>query len=30
MGMRNEYDNQPQPGVDRWDTRYFITVGYDF
>ena len=29
VGMRNEYDAQPQPGVERLDTLYFLNLVYD-
>lgn len=29
LGMRNAYDAQPQPGIDRLDTLYFLNLVYD-
>jgi putative salt-induced outer membrane protein YdiY len=28
-GMRNEYNNEPRPGVDRLDTTYFLNLVYE-
>ncbi len=30
IGMRNEFDNIPRPGVDRLDTYYFLSLVMDF
>jgi putative salt-induced outer membrane protein len=29
LGVRNEYDAAPQPGVERLDTFYFLNLAYD-
>ena len=29
LGMRNEYDGDPQPGIDYLDTSYFLNLVYD-
>ena len=29
MGMRNEYDPMPQPGVESLDTFYFVNMVWD-
>lgn len=29
-GMRNDYDGNPQPGVENLDTTYFLNLVYDF
>ena len=30
MGVTNEYDNDPQPGVDHLDTKYTLNLVYDW
>lgn len=30
LGVRNEYDALPQPGIERLDTSYFTTLTYDW
>lgn len=30
VGIRNQYDSSPQPGVKKLDTTYFINFGYSF
>jgi len=30
LGMRNEYDANPQPGIENLDTYYFLNVVYDW
>ncbi len=29
VGMKNEYDSMPQPGIDRLDTSYFLNLVFD-
>jgi putative salt-induced outer membrane protein YdiY len=29
LGVRNEYDSEPQPGIDKLDTFYFLNFVYD-
>ena len=30
MGVKNDYDAQPRPGIERLDTTYFLNLAYDF
>lgn len=30
LGVRNQYDSSPQPGIEKLDTTYFLNLGYDF
>jgi hypothetical protein len=28
--MKNSYDSQPEPGIERLDTTYFANIVWDF
>lgn len=30
LGVRNQYDSVPQPGNEKLDTNYSVSIGYDF